>query len=108
MRTIILPHSVTEILRRRKEDAISQWVFPDLVKLGDSVDPNAAYRHMKTLSAMLGHVSAATTLDIYTHITDDMRLIVEMKLEIAEAFDGFGRGRWAATGEEKEKRRKEE
>ena len=24
---------------------------------------------VKTLSAMLGHVSAATTLDIYTHIT---------------------------------------
>ena len=29
---------------------------------------------VKTLSAMLGHVSAATTLDIYTHITDGMRL----------------------------------
>jgi len=28
---------------------------------------------MDILSAMLGHVSAATTLDIYTHITDDMR-----------------------------------
>lgn len=28
---------------------------------------------VKTLSTMLGHVSAATTLDIYTHITDDMR-----------------------------------
>ena len=28
---------------------------------------------VKTLSAMLGHVSATTTLDIYTHITDDMR-----------------------------------
>ena len=27
---------------------------------------------IKTLSAMLGHVSAATTLDIYTHITGDM------------------------------------
>ena len=27
---------------------------------------------VKTLSAMLGHVSAATTLDIYTHITGDM------------------------------------
>ena len=27
---------------------------------------------VKTLSAMLGHVSAATTLDIYTHITDVM------------------------------------
>ena len=105
MRTIILPHSVTEILRRRKVDAISQWIFPDPVKPEDPVDPNAAYRHMKTLlqraglpsirfhdlrhtfatlalengmdvktlSAMLGHVSAATTLDIYTHITDDMQ-----------------------------------
>ena len=29
--------------------------------------------YVKTLSAMLGHVSAATTLDIYTHITDDMQ-----------------------------------
>lgn len=28
---------------------------------------------VKMLSAMLGHVSAATTLDIYTYITDDMR-----------------------------------
>ena len=28
---------------------------------------------VKTLSAMLGHVSAATTLDIYIHITDDMQ-----------------------------------
>lgn len=28
---------------------------------------------VKTLSAMLGHVSAATTLDIYTHVTDNMQ-----------------------------------
>ena len=28
---------------------------------------------VKTLSAMLGHVSAATTLDIYTHVTGDMQ-----------------------------------
>ena len=49
MRTIILPHSVTEILRRRKADAISQWIFPDPVKPEDPVDPNAAYRRMKTL-----------------------------------------------------------
>ena len=28
---------------------------------------------VKTLSAMLGHVSAVTTLDIYTHITGDMQ-----------------------------------
>ena len=29
--------------------------------------------NVKTLSAMLGHVSAVTTLDIYTHITGDMQ-----------------------------------
>ncbi len=28
---------------------------------------------VKTLSAMLGHVSAVTTLGIYTHITSDMQ-----------------------------------
>ena len=28
---------------------------------------------VKTLSAMLGHVSAATTLDTYTHVTGDMQ-----------------------------------
>ena len=36
---------------------------------------------VKTLSAMLGHVSAATTLDIYTHITDDMRLTAAANIE---------------------------
>ena len=54
MRTIILPHSVTEILRRRKADAISQWIFPDPVKPEDPVDPTAAYRHMKTLFQRAG------------------------------------------------------
>lgn len=54
MRTIILPHSVTEILRRRRADAISQWIFPDPVKSENPVDPNAAYRHMKTLLQRAG------------------------------------------------------
>ena len=54
MRTIILPHSVTEILRRRKADAISHWIFPDPVKPEDPVDPNAAYRRMKTLLQRAG------------------------------------------------------
>lgn len=113
MRTIILPHSVVDILRRRKADAISQWIFPDPVKPEDPVDPNAAYRHMKTLlqrtglpsirfhdlrhtfatmalgsgmdvktlSSMLGHVSAATTLDIYTHITNPMRSEAAAKID---------------------------
>ena len=36
---------------------------------------------VKTLSPMLGHVSAATTLDIYTHITDDMRLTAAANID---------------------------
>ena len=36
------------------------------IALGNGMD-------VKTLSAMPGHVSAATTLDIYTHITGDMQ-----------------------------------
>lgn len=36
---------------------------------------------VKTLSAMLGHVSASTTLDIYTHITDDMQRIAAANID---------------------------
>ena len=54
MRTIILPHSVTEILRRRRADTISQWIFPDPVKPEDPVNPGSAYLHMKTLLRRAG------------------------------------------------------
>ena len=36
---------------------------------------------VKTFSAMLGHVSAATTLDIYTHITNLMRSKAAAKID---------------------------
>ena len=52
--TIILPKSVAEILRRRKAEALSQWIFPDPVKPEDPVDPNTAYHHMKTLLQRAG------------------------------------------------------
>lgn len=54
MRTIILPHSVADILRRRKADTISQWIFPDPVKPEDPVNPGSAYLHMKTLLRRAG------------------------------------------------------
>ena len=36
---------------------------------------------VKTLSAVIGHVSAATTLDIYTHVTDRMRAQAAEKID---------------------------
>ena len=36
---------------------------------------------IKTLSAMIGHVSAETTLNIYSHITDTMQLQVAVKID---------------------------
>ena len=36
---------------------------------------------VKTLSAMLGHASAATTLDIYTHSTSDMQHAAARKID---------------------------
>lgn len=36
---------------------------------------------VKTLSAILGHVSAATTLDIYTHVTGDMQTEAAAKID---------------------------
>ena len=54
MRTIILPKTVADILRRRKADTISQWIFPDPVKPEDPVNPGSAYLHMKTLLQRAG------------------------------------------------------
>ena len=48
--------------------------------------PSKNRRAVKTLSAMLGHVSAATTMDIYTHITDDMqRTAADIDCDIGKA-----------------------
>ena len=40
---------------------------------------------IKTLSAILGHVSSATTIDVYSHITDAMQVQAAAKIE-----QGFG------------------
>ena len=36
---------------------------------------------VKTLSAIIGHVSSATTIDIYSHITDQMQLRAAQKID---------------------------
>ena len=36
---------------------------------------------IKTLSTIIGHVSSSTTLDIYAHVTDEMRRIAAVKID---------------------------
>ena len=105
IRTIVLPPSLVEVLRKYKERVDSKWMFPSPVRPELPHTPNSVgerlttllkragckrvrfhdLRHtfatmalengmdIKTLSAMIGHVSAETTLNIYSHITDTMQ-----------------------------------
>ena len=49
---------------------------------------------VKTLSTIIGHVSSSTTLDIYTHITDEMRTSAALKID-----RGIGKAADAGMGE---------
>lgn len=53
-RTIVLPQSTAELLRRRRETSISQWIFPNAVKPELPVSPNSAYSRLKTLLKQAG------------------------------------------------------
>ena len=53
-RTIVLPRSTAEILRRRKENAITQWIFPDPVRPELPLSPHCAYMHLKSILQRAG------------------------------------------------------
>ena len=80
------PSAVRKILDRTLERAECKHVrFHDLrhtfatTALANGMD-------VKTLSAIIGHISSETTLNIYTHITDNMQRSAANKIE-----QGFGR-----------------
>lgn len=112
-RNITMPPSVTEILLKRKQTAITEWVFPAFLNPEQPIHPEVAYRKLKvilkhaelplirfhdlrhtfatmalengmdikTLSAMIGHISSETTLNIYSHITDTMQQQAAVKID---------------------------
>lgn len=49
VRNIILPPSVTELLRKRKTEAITEWIFTDPTHPDKPISPAAAYRKLKVL-----------------------------------------------------------
>ncbi len=113
IRTVILPESLLEVLRKYKEGVDSRWMFPSPVKENAPLTQNFVRRRMqetleragckvvrfhdlrhtfatmalehgmdvKTLSAIIGHVSSATTLDIYSHVTDLMQQQAAVKID---------------------------
>ena len=58
---------------------------------------------IKTLSTIIGHISSETTLNIYTHITDNMQRSAADKIERGSA---EMRVFWVGTDRHPTKRRK--
>ena len=48
-RNITMPPSVSEILKRRKQTAITEWVFPAFLNPEQPIHPEAAYRKLKVI-----------------------------------------------------------
>ncbi len=48
-RTIYLPDSLRRLLAERKKGAVSEWIFPNLLKPELPLDPSKAYRQFKKL-----------------------------------------------------------
>lgn len=94
-----------EVLKKRKEELESKWIFPSPVKKDQPLTHGCVRRRLKitleraqcgsvcfhdlrhtfatmalangmdvkTLSVIIGHASTATTLDVYSHVTNNMR-----------------------------------
>lgn len=48
-RTIYLPDSLWGLLAERKKGAVSEWIFPNLLKPALPLDPSKAYRQLKSI-----------------------------------------------------------
>jgi integrase len=53
-RNILLPASTAAVLSERKESALSEWIFPNLLKPEQPTDPGSAYRQLKVLLKRAG------------------------------------------------------
>ena len=94
--TPLHPASVTSILDRVLKRAECKDIrFHDL-RHTFATNALANGMDIKTLSTIIGHISAETTLNIYTHITDNMGRSAANKIE-----RGFGRNEGSLSEESK-------
>lgn len=80
------PSAIRKVLERTLKKAECKHIrFHDL-RHTFATNALANGMDVKTLSAIMGHISSETTLNIYTHITDNMQRSAANKIE-----QGFGR-----------------
>ena len=48
-REILLPPSTVELLKKRKENAVGDWIFPNFYRPEEPLNPQSAYTHLKVL-----------------------------------------------------------
>lgn len=48
-REILLPPSTVELLAKRKENSVGDWIFPNFYKPEEPLNPQSAYTHLKVL-----------------------------------------------------------
>lgn len=53
-RVILLPLSTAELLRERRKSALTDWIFPNLLRPEQPTNPNTAYDHMKLILKRAG------------------------------------------------------
>ncbi len=53
-RSITLPSSTAELLRKRRQSTMSDWIFPDPLKPEEPTNPGSAYSRLKTLLRKAG------------------------------------------------------
>lgn len=94
--TPLHPASVTSILDRILKRAECKDIrFHDL-RHTFATNALASGMDIKTLSTIIGHISSETTLNVYTHITDNMQRSAANKIE-----RGFGRNEGSLSKDSK-------
>ena len=53
-REILLPSSTAELLKKRKEESRSKWIFPNFIKTEEPISPALAYNTLKRILKKAG------------------------------------------------------
>ncbi len=81
---VLTPDEVQRLLIQAREDGCYELLLLEIatgLRRGELLALQWDDLNFKTLSAVIGHVSSSTTLNIYAHVTDEMRRTAAMKVD---------------------------